>query len=549
MTKSKDLANLGGGFTQAGAGAVQRTVNNKLRDVVSPKDFGAIGNGVADDTAAIQAALNSLEGNGTLVLDGHFRITSKVIVNNVEFLTLRGDKTGIIQPSGSSAGFEINLKDTVRRVNIYDLNIFPSGTTVDVVFKITVPFAGSVAYTNFIANNVTCIMNNPNPGGVTATANCLFELINIWAPRVTNCVFFAQTKVPADEGTAMFRVSDVVDMTFIGCIQHFGDCLVYQTGYCEGMNLNTCTIVGCNHVIRQKAGIVPRFGPGTAILYQLQVVACECSTRLGSFKLRDTVHLLSINCAHTNNTFPGFSSDWNCYDLTDCQYTCARGDFFIGGGSPAPGAVRNCIKITRGTGLLPQFNGWFAPGFRAVDSIAQIGAGVASTQIIDGQSALPPAQSNFVTDLGTNSLFSINGEVFGGLSRRILVGHSNTAVNPGVGNTAVGLNLEGDPTNGGAILVSRPNFASIYVNRNTDGESLILYRSGVPVGSLSASSTGATFNVNGNQVVGSRKTGWTPASGSSNKGSFDTATVTTEQLAERVKAILDDLTSHGLIGN
>ena len=45
-------------FLQSGTGATTRTVQAKLRDVVSVKDFGAVGNGVADDTAAIQAALN-----------------------------------------------------------------------------------------------------------------------------------------------------------------------------------------------------------------------------------------------------------------------------------------------------------------------------------------------------------------------------------------------------------------------------------------------------------------------------------------------------------
>jgi len=57
--------------------------------------------------------------------------------------------------------------------------------------------------------------------------------------------------------------------------------------------------------------------------------------------------------------------------------------------------------------------------------------------------------------------------------------------------------------------------------------------------------------VAGVRVVDARKTGWSTPAGTATRTSFDTATVTLENLAQRVKALIDDLHSsagHGLIG-
>lgn len=51
------------------------------------------------------------------------------------------------------------------------------------------------------------------------------------------------------------------------------------------------------------------------------------------------------------------------------------------------------------------------------------------------------------------------------------------------------------------------------------------------------------------KVIGSRQPGWSAPTGTATRSTFATSTVTTEQLAERLKALIDDLTSHGLIGS
>ena len=56
------------------------------------------------------------------------------------------------------------------------------------------------------------------------------------------------------------------------------------------------------------------------------------------------------------------------------------------------------------------------------------------------------------------------------------------------------------------------------------------------------------LNLGNKQVLTTTRTGWTAPTGTSARGTFDTATVTLEELAQRLKALIDDLTTHGLIG-
>ena len=402
-------------FTQAGAGAKPRSIESKLRDTVSVKDFGAVGDGVADDTAAIQAALTSLGANGTLILDGRFKVTSSLVKTGIEYLEIKGSKDALIDASGAIDVFDLTLQGSQRRVVIKDLNIYPTGATqVSSVFKISGSYSASSAYSNLIASNITCDNLNGSTG-TASTAKVLFKLSNIWAPRITDCVFFAPTLQPAATGTSFMTADWVVDATLTNCILHFGDSLIHQLSYCEGFNATGCSVVGSNYAINQAAG--GWTGLAGRKLYQMQFSHCELNTFYGSFAIANTVNLKTVNCAHTRSG----NNAWVCYSLTDCDCSTFVGDLFIGGGSP--GGTRTAINLG-GTSVN---NMWASPNFWAVDSLAVIGASCTGTVISDGSSKVATTPYSAVTNSGTGTVLDIDNFKWGS---PIKASNNGNALNP-----------------------------------------------------------------------------------------------------------------------
>lgn len=77
-------------YDPAGTGAVQTTVEDKLREIVSVKDFGAVGDGVADDFLAINKAANYISsiGGGTVFYPaGTYRITRSIRLDDFDVNT------------------------------------------------------------------------------------------------------------------------------------------------------------------------------------------------------------------------------------------------------------------------------------------------------------------------------------------------------------------------------------------------------------------------------------------------------------------------------
>lgn len=100
-------------YDPAGTGAVATNVQAKLRQFVTPEDFGAVGNGIADDTAAVQLAINYCMTDPinplTLLCAGKYYITSSLMIDapGVSVTTVRNNKFKILGVGGTSGFYAI----------------------------------------------------------------------------------------------------------------------------------------------------------------------------------------------------------------------------------------------------------------------------------------------------------------------------------------------------------------------------------------------------------------------------------------------------------
>jgi hypothetical protein len=226
------------GFKQSNSsgaltGAVGSTVHNKLQEIVSFKDFGAVGDGTTNDAAAIQAAINALSAGGTIdgqgltykvnsVLSG---ISSNTRIQNATFDFSSVNNAGIdylISASGSLGATNALTANTLVNSNIVKI-ADTSGFAVDdlVFFKSNTYWSSSLNITYSLFGRVKSI---DSPTQLTLYSNVLLDFTTA-------------------DSAAIYKVSSVKNVTFDN-IKLIGGNAGTQAGIyltlCENANIVRC---------------------------------------------------------------------------------------------------------------------------------------------------------------------------------------------------------------------------------------------------------------------------------------------------------------------
>ncbi len=284
------------GFTQAGAGAVARTVDAKLKDAfVSIIDFGGAGDNATDNAAPLNRALAALTGTGGCIFfpPGKYRFNTAVSFDmppGVFSVALTGagqDATVLTWPN-AAGGMTFNYAGAASSVHLRDMSITtgvanggagvtlnqtvasilnPANTAQSDLFRVT--FRGDDGYEQ-TGCWTTCL-------NIVGVSNIAIDTVNFVGPAA-----IAGTGVSFAGTTANIAVV----LWGYKCTFNALDVGVSLESQAQGVNLVMCQWDADNYAVYVQAGGVN--------LDQLTMVGCQINANIAGVNVQSILPNITI---------------------------------------------------------------------------------------------------------------------------------------------------------------------------------------------------------------------------------------------------------------
>ena len=299
-------------YDPAGLGAVQTNVQAKLRETVSVKDFGAVGDGVTDDTAAINAALAT--GKVVFLPAGSYAVESPILVPRggaslVGYGQGLGFAQAVIRPLASFSGsalfvfdgdnevggwsFRNRLADFMVWCDRVDNVKLPAVISVDKAYSLyfknlwleDVPGSGFLISESNNIHIDSCLLGGRNNSTSPYGVRCLSD--STGGTYITNCdIENFSVGVSQETDARVFLTNPYIERCGTGwkAIGNSSGQMTVLGGKISGINASTnCALIGGPNVSVFGGAYYPNGGGGiltnatTTRLENIQVVGVPVS--------------------------------------------------------------------------------------------------------------------------------------------------------------------------------------------------------------------------------------------------------------------------------
>ncbi len=331
------------GTVRAGGVGVPRQIEAREVDTINVVDFGAVTGG-ADCTAAFNAAFAQLpSGGGEIFIPGGDYWFSSSLVFSGKPVMIRGAGKGQtklhIQHTGVALDFAPG--SPFNKVLVTNLSLYAESAAGQTAagIRVTYQAVGGFGYVTTVIDEVEFFGYPNQPNGTSPFPQTFLRgivLVNTWSTQVRNVSWFGPPAAAGASTSAVIEVNNAIDTRIQSLQAYYGNVVVLQTGYCEGIYINAPAIIGVDYLVSHSdetkwAG----YSQSRPMLLGLWVSDGEVNTNLGTVVLQQVTDGFFVGLDITRDQGPNASQIF--FDLTDVSNFIVSDCNFVGGPSGGSG--------------------------------------------------------------------------------------------------------------------------------------------------------------------------------------------------------------------